>query len=132
MIFDIFDALKSRRASISILQKEVERLQALKKSSLESIDPRYNNGSFVLKVSLHPSERNIVFFVGQKLLTPMGPGELVAIIPGLRSLHIKLPVFHNSPKILPINFRFVTYFSIMFLVRAYVHQYHDCPFMGYC
>ena len=92
MIYDILDALKSRRRYIASLQGEVDRLQKLKNVDPHVADARFQKANFLLRVTLQPSERKVVFFVGQKLQTPMGPGELVLIIPETRSLHINLPV----------------------------------------
>jgi hypothetical protein len=93
MIFDILQALKSRRSYITSLQGEVERLQSMKSTSPNVADARFQNGSFILRVTLQPSERKVVFFVGQKLQTPMGPGNVSLIIPETRSLQIDLPVY---------------------------------------
>lgn len=91
MMYDIFNVLKFRRHSVAMLQAEIERLKKLKESKLNNIDPRHCNGSFVLRVTLKPSDREIVFCVGQNLLTPMGVGEVSVILPDTGALHIKLP-----------------------------------------
>jgi hypothetical protein len=92
MIHDILDALQSRRRYIASLQGEVDRLQKLKNANSNNADARFRKENFLLRVTLQPSERKIVFFVGQKLQTPMGPGELALIVAETRSLHINLPV----------------------------------------
>ena len=96
MIFDVLHALKSRRSSTSILQREIERLQSLKSSNSQRIDPRHERGTFILSVLLQPSERKVMFFVGQTFETPMGSGLLAAIFPETRCLHIKLPVYYSN------------------------------------
>ena len=101
MMYDIFNVLKFRRHSVAMLQAEIERLKKLKESKLNNIDPRHCNGSFVLRVTLKPSDREIVFCVGQKLLTPMGVGEVSVILPDTGALHIKLPSALCIPIFLP-------------------------------
>ena len=91
MMYDILNALKYRRHSVSVLQAEVERLKKLKDAKASDIDLRHCGGSFVLRITLKPSDKEIVFFVGQKLLTPMGVGEVSVIYPEKGELHIKLP-----------------------------------------
>ena len=91
MMYDILNALKYRRDSIAVLQAEIERLKKLKESKANNIDPRHCGGSFVLRITLKPSDKEIVFFIGQKLCSPMGIGEVSVIHPDTGALHIKLP-----------------------------------------
>ena len=52
---------------------------------------RYSEGSFVLRVTLRPSQREVCFFVGQHLHTPMGLGQIAAIHPSKGIIQITLP-----------------------------------------
>ena len=82
MIYDVLLALQYRRNAISILHQEIDRLKLIKQSKP---DKNANNlshntkGHFILRITLQPSEREIVFFVGQSIQTPMGIGEILSI-----------------------------------------------------
>ena len=95
MIYNVLGALKYQRESVANLRKEVDRLKLLKESKSCSIDPRpHVDGSYMLRVTLNskqPNERQIVFFLGQKLETPYGIGTITAIFPQTKNLHLQLP-----------------------------------------
>ena len=61
MIFDVLGALKHRRESIDTLSKEIDRLKNLNDSKSNSFDFRHLEGSYVLRITLQPSEREATF-----------------------------------------------------------------------
>ena len=74
VLLDVHDVIAQRNAAVA---------------SIRASTPR--GESNVLRVSLEPSGRRMLFYRGQRLETPYGRAEVVRILPTVKKLEVQLP-----------------------------------------
>ena len=74
VLLDIHDVLAQRNAAVTNIKT-----------------PTMRGETNVLRVSLNPSGRRMLFYIGQQLETPFGRAEVIRLLPSDRKLEARLP-----------------------------------------
>lgn len=93
MTCDLLSELKQRAAATKCLNSETQRLKKIadnvKSGKIDYTKTQFESIS-LLRVNLEDSDEEILFYVSQFIVTPMGKGEVIALTPKDEKIVIKL------------------------------------------